>query len=125
MHNLHRQNQPDILLFSPRGPRRVQLPPNRWNNTPTSSIAIFLAACFLVFASFGFIIDGINLGVESPARLAFSVVLSGLFAAAYATTGILLRNRFWKATIPIFILQFAANYAVAHYFAPIHPPDHL
>lgn len=99
--------------------------PNRWNSTPPASIAIFLAACFLIFASFGFIIDGINLGAESPARLAGTVLLSGLFAAAYAITGILLRNRFWKATVPIFILQFAVNYLIGHYFPQVHPPDHL
>lgn len=103
----------------------MQPTPNRWNATPASSIVIFLAACFLIFSSFGFVVDAINMGMQSPARLACGVLLSGLFAVSYATSGILLRNRFWKAAIPIFILQFAANYAVANFFPDVHHPDHL
>ena len=77
-----------------------------WRNTPRKSRVIFLLAVFFVFASFGFANDSINMGNQPALRFAVSVILSGLFAVAYASTGVILRAKWWKAAIPICFLQF-------------------
>lgn len=76
-----------------------------WRETPRKSAVIFLIAVFFVFASFGFASDSMDMGHQSPLRFAISVVLSGLFAVAYAASSIPLRSKFWMACIPIFIVQ--------------------
>jgi hypothetical protein len=76
-----------------------------WRTTPRWSIAIFLLAVFFVFASFAFVLDGMDLGRPPVLRLAITVVLVGCFAAVYAIAGITLRHRFWLAFVPIFFLQ--------------------
>jgi Stage II sporulation protein E (SpoIIE) len=83
--------------------RRSFRPP--WGSAPAWTIATFLAAVFFVFASFGFVQDDMNMGRQPILRLAFSVVVIGLFSAIYAMTGIQLRQWFWIAFIPIFFLQ--------------------
>jgi hypothetical protein len=77
-----------------------------WQTTPRKAIVIFLLAVFFVFASFGFANDSIDMGRQPPLRFAVSVLLSGLFAVSFAASGVILRRRFWKAFIPLFILQF-------------------
>jgi hypothetical protein len=98
---------------------------NRWNNTPPYSIAVFLAAVFLVFSSLGFVVDSINMGQQSSARLAWGAGLSGIFAVAYATGGMIMRSRFWKAVIPIFLLQFAGMFVLGHFYPDSPNPNHL
>ena len=79
---------------------------NPWRTAPRMTAVVFLIGVFFIFASFGFVNDVIDMGVQSAFRFALGVVLSGLFAVAYAATGIALRNRFWKGIIPLFILHF-------------------
>ncbi|MGA8633129.1 MAG: PP2C family protein-serine/threonine phosphatase [Terracidiphilus sp.] len=76
-----------------------------WRNTPPWSVAVFLSAVFFVFASFGFILDGMDLGRQPNVRFAATVVLIGLFAELYAISGINFRQRFWIPMIPIFLVQ--------------------
>jgi hypothetical protein len=78
---------------------------NPWRTTPRKSIVIFLLAVFFVFASFGFAGDSIDMGRQQPLRFVISVLISGLFAVAYAISGITLRKKFWKALIPLFVTQ--------------------
>ena len=93
-----------------------------WRATPRKTSVIFLLAVFFVFASFGFAIDSINMGHQRPLPFAVSVVISGLFAVAYALTGISLRSRWWMGTIPICIVQFITMGLLSRWFpdAP-HP----
>jgi len=58
----------------------------------------------------------------APLPFAVSVVISGLFAVAYALTGISLRSRWWMGTIPICIVQFITMGLLSRWFpdAP-HP----
>jgi len=79
--------------------------PNPWQTTPRKSIIVFLFAVFLIFASFGLANDVIDMGLQRPLRFGISVVLFGLFALLYAVAGITLRGQFWKACLPIFVLQ--------------------
>lgn len=78
---------------------------NAWKTAPRWSVVVFLAAVFFVFASFGFILDTMDLGRQPALRFAISVVLIGLFCVCYAATGISLQKRFWMAAVPLFILQ--------------------
>lgn len=79
--------------------------PRLWQRTPPRFVAIFLLAVFCLFASFGFVLDGMGLGRQSTLHFAFSVVLIGFFATVYAVTGIGLRQRWWMGCLVVFIVQ--------------------
>lgn len=76
-----------------------------WQGAPRRTIAIFLAAVFFVFTTFGFANDIIAMGRQNPLRFGLSVLISGVFASMYAATGIILRGKFWKAFLPLFTIQ--------------------
>jgi hypothetical protein len=80
-------------------------PSNSWKNTPRWSSIVFLLAVFFIFASFGFVLDGMNMGRQPALRFALSVITIGLFSTGYAVAGFTLRQRFWIACVPIFIVQ--------------------
>jgi hypothetical protein len=86
---------------------------------PRKSRAIFLLAVFFVFASFGFANDSMGMGAQSPLQFALGVMLSGVFAVVYAATGIALRGKFWKAAIPLFVLQMLTMAFVGHWFPDV------
>lgn len=80
-------------------------PNSPWRTTPRKTSVVFLTGVFFIFASFGFAGDSIDMGHQPPLRFALSVLLSGLFAVAYAATGISLRSKFWIALFPLFAFQ--------------------
>jgi len=79
--------------------------PGPWQNAPRKTIVIFLMAVFSVFTALGFANDIINMGRQPIPRFCVSVLLSGLFAVMYASSGVYLRKKFWKAFLPLFALQ--------------------
>src|ERR1700722_9949087 len=94
-----------------------------WQNAPRKSIVIFLIAVFFVFSALGFANDIIDMGRQSSGRFAVAVLLSALFAVSYASSGIFLRKKFWKAFVPIFALQFLLRGIMNAYFPdPPRPP---
>ncbi len=96
-----------------------------WRTTPRKAIVIFLLAVFFTFASFGFANDIIDLGRQPLFRFGLGVVLSGLFAVAYAATGTSLRGQFWKACIPIFLVQFLVTGALVRRYPDAPKPGQL
>jgi hypothetical protein len=94
--------------------------PNPWQTTPRKTSVVFLLAVFFVFASFGFTSDSINMGNEPPLPFAISVVVIAVFAICYTVAGISLRGQFWKATLPIFAVQFICMGLLGH-FLPSAP----
>lgn len=92
-----------------------------WQKTPPKYVAIFLLAVFFLFASFGFVLDGMDMGRQSGLHFALSVVLIGLFATVYAVTGIGLRQRWWMGCLLIFILQNVCMGLLANWL-PDAPP---
>ena len=90
--------------------------PIPWRTTPIRTRIIFLAAVFCVFAGIAVANDIIDMGRWSPIRFALSVGMTGLFAMGYAASGIILRNRFWKAIVPLIVVQTATMNFVAHRF---------
>jgi len=81
-------------------------PDRPWKNVPRINVVIFLLAVFFVFAGVGFASDSVDMGRQPVLRFAISVVLCGVFAVCYAASGIVLRQRFWIACVPLFIVQF-------------------
>jgi hypothetical protein len=96
-----------------------------WRTTPRKAIVIFLLAVFFTFASFGFVSDAIDLGRQPLIRFILGVVLSGLFAVAYAATGTALRDQWWKACIPIFVVQFFLMGSLVRWFPDARQPRQL
>lgn len=73
---------------------------------PRTTFVVFLLAVFFILGNLGLAGDVIDMGRQSPLRFAVSTVLVGLFSVSYAAAGITLRGKFWKACIPIFVVQF-------------------
>ena len=76
-----------------------------WKTTPRKISIIFLLAVFFTFTVIAFANDIIDMGHQPRSRFALAIVLSGLFAVAYAIGGIALRNKAWKAVIPLMVVQ--------------------
>ncbi len=99
--------------------------PNLWHSTPLKTRIVFLLAVFSVFAGIGIANDIIDMGRWSPIRFLLSVGLSGLFAVGYAASGIMLRNRFWKAMLPLMVVQFATMGFLAKWFPDAPKPAQM
>jgi hypothetical protein len=89
---------------------------NPWQTTPRKSAVIFLFAVFFIFTTFAFANDIMEMGREPALRYGVSVLLSGLFAVAYAAIGITLKGQFWKGCLPLFALQFVVMGMLGHWF---------
>jgi hypothetical protein len=94
--------------------------PRAWKTAPRWSIVVFLLAAFSIFASFGFVFDGMDMGRQSALCLALSVLIIALFATSYAVAGITLRQRFWIPSVPLLILENICM-ALLHYWLPEAP----
>jgi len=79
--------------------------PSPWKTTPRRTSIIFLLAVFFIFATIGIASDISDMGRAPVLRFGISIVITGLFAVCYATGGITLRRKFWKAFFPICFLQ--------------------
>jgi Stage II sporulation protein E (SpoIIE) len=92
-----------------------------WRTVPRSSLLIFLLGVFCIFTTFGFAGDVSDMGRQSGLHFAVGVLLSGLFAVSYALTGIVLRGQFWKAFVPLFLLQFVLMNLLANWLPNRRP----
>jgi hypothetical protein len=99
--------------------------PLPWRTTPLKTRIMFLTAVFCVFAGIGVANDVIDMGRWPAPRFALSVVIIGLFAIGYAASGTILRNKFWKATLPLIVVQFAAMAFLASRFPDMPHPVQL
>lgn len=88
---------------------------------PRWASVVFLLAVFCIFASLGFVFDGMDMGRQSALCLAFSVVIIAFFATSYAVSGITLRQRFWIPSVPLFILENICLVRL-HNWLPDGPP---
>ncbi len=77
-----------------------------WRETPRKFIVVLLLSVFSFFTTIGFAYDIIAMGRQHPFHFVLGVVLSGLFAVLYAVMCISLRQKWWKAVPPIFVVQF-------------------
>ncbi len=79
--------------------------PRYWKNVPAHSLVVGLLGVFLLFSTIGFAVDVIKLGRQPLSLLAFSVISYGVFAILYAVAGTVLREKWWKGVLPIFVAQ--------------------
>jgi hypothetical protein len=93
--------------------------PILWRTIPLRVRIIFLAAVFSIFAGIGIANDVIDVGRWPAQRYALSVALISVFAMGYAASGVILRNRFWKAMLPLMAVQFTAMGYIAHRFPDV------
>jgi hypothetical protein len=85
-----------------------------WKTTPRKISVIFLLAVFFTFTVIAFANDIMDMGHQPRSRFALAIVLSGLFAVAYAIGGITLRDKAWKAVIPLMVLQILTMITIAN-----------
>ena len=82
---------------------------------PKSSLAIFLAGVFCLFATIGFASDASQMGRQPLLRFVLSTLVICVCAVGYATAGFLLHGKSWKVMIPIFVVQTAVIWALNYY----------
>jgi hypothetical protein len=87
-----------------------------WRETPRKSIVILLLSVFLFFTTIGFANDIIALGREPLVRFALGTLLCGSFAVLYAVVSISLRQNWWKAVLPIIVVQIVSMSFLGHWF---------
>lgn len=87
-----------------------------WRETPRKFLVILLFCAFLFFTTIGFANDIIALGRQPMARYILGTVFPGMFAVFYAVGGALLRGKWWKAAVPIFVVQFLGMGWLGHAF---------
>jgi Stage II sporulation protein E (SpoIIE) len=90
--------------------------PIPWLGIPLRTRIIFLAAVFCVFVGIGTVNDIIAMGRWTTPRFGISVGVTGLFAMGYASSGVILRHRFWKAMLPLMAVQFVTMGFLAYRF---------
>jgi hypothetical protein len=96
-----------------------------WKTAPRKTSAIFLLAVFFTFTILAFASDIIDLGHQSLLHFVLSVMFSGLYAVAYAFAGISLRRKFWKAFVPLFVLQFLTMGAIGSFLPDAARPAQM
>jgi hypothetical protein len=87
-----------------------------WRETPRKFVVVLLLSVFLFFTTIGFANDIISMGRQHPVHFALGVILSGLFAVLYLVMCVSLRKKWWKAALPIFVVQFAVMSWLAYRF---------
>lgn len=93
--------------------------PNPWSTFPVKIRIVFPLAIFLIFAGIGFANDVIDMGRQPEARLAISVVLTGLFAIVYGVGFTAWRKAFWKWFVVLLIVQFVVAGWLANQFPDV------
>ncbi len=77
-----------------------------WRTIPRKSFAVFLLGVFFMFSTVAFAGDIMDMGRWPTLRFVLTVLIDGFFPMAYALSGFILRNRFWKAFVPIFAVHY-------------------
>ena len=96
-----------------------------WKTIPRRSVVGFLLGVFFIFSTMGFLNDIMELGRQPLPRFVLTVLSSGAFAMFYAGTGFALRQRFWKAFVPAFVLQFVVMNCLGRTFPGLPQPTPL
>ena len=76
-----------------------------WKSVPALPRTVLLLGVFFIFSTIGSAIDVAGMGLQSTTRYLVSVLLFGLFAMVYASSGILLRAKSVKVIFIIVPVQ--------------------
>ncbi len=98
---------------------------NPLRTTPRRAVVVFLLAVFFTFVAVGLASDVIDMGRQIPLRFGLALAANGLLAVCYAVTGVSLRSKFWKAFVPLFVLQMAIGFALARWLPDAPHPRQL
>ena len=94
---------------------------NPLRTTPRRIVVVFLLAVFFTFVAVGLATDVIDMGRQIPLHFGLALAANSLLAVCYAATGVSLRSKFWKAFVPLFVLQMAIGFALARWLPdPLH-----
>ena len=96
-----------------------------WKTVPRISVVLFLLGVFFIFSTIGFVGDITQMGLQPTLRFVLTVMLSGVFPMFYAASGMILRNKFWKALVPIFAVHFALLSVIANWLPALPRPAHM
>lgn len=96
-----------------------------WRQFPRRSTILFLLGVFLIFSTIAFVVDMTEMGRESTLRFVLSVLITGAFPVLYAFAGFSLRNKWWKACVPIFVVHLALLNVLATRLPTPPRPDHM
>jgi hypothetical protein len=98
---------------------------NPLRSMPRRAVVVFMLAVFFTFVAVGLAGDVIDMGRQLSLRFGLALVLNGLLAVCYAVAGVSLRSKFWKAFVPLFILQMGIMSALAYWFPDAPHLRHL
>lgn len=96
-----------------------------WRETPRKFIFVLLLSVFLFFTTIGFSSDIIAMGRQQPVHFVLGVILPGLFAVLYAVMCVSLRQKWWMAALPIFVVQLAVMTWLGIRFPDRHAPPSM
>jgi hypothetical protein len=100
-------------------------PNSFWRQFPRKSTIIFLLGVFLIFSTIAFVVDMTEMGREPTLRFVLIVLINGAFPVLYAFAGFSLRNKWWKACVPIFVIHLALLNILATRLPTPLRPDHM
>jgi serine phosphatase RsbU (regulator of sigma subunit) len=87
-----------------------------WKTVPLTARLLFLLGVFFVFTTIGFAGDIAEMGRQPTPRFVLSILIVGIFPIFYAFSGFVLRQNFWKAGVPLFVVHFALINVVTRRF---------
>ena len=96
-----------------------------WKQFPRRSTILFLLGVFLIFSTIAFVVDMTEMGREPTLRFVLSVLITGAFPVLYAFAGFSLRNKWWKACVPIFVVHLALLNVLSARLPTPPQPDHM
>ena len=87
-----------------------------WKTIPLNSLLVFLLGVFLLFSTIGFASDIPEMGRQQQLHFVLGVLASGIFPVFYAFAGFALRQQWWKAIVPLFVVHFTLMFWLANKF---------
>jgi hypothetical protein len=96
-----------------------------WQKFPRSSMLLFLLGVFFIFCTTGVATDIFATGRQTLPHFFLSVVFSGGISMVYAIAGFGLREKFWKAFLPILAVQIFLSAWINRAFPNIPRPAQM
>src|SRR5262249_40090479 len=90
-----------------------------------TSMALFLAGVFFIFAITGVATDIFDTGRQPPEKFIINIVFAGCTAMVYAIAGFSLRQKFWIAFFPILAAQLYIGTLIAKHFPNLPTPTQM
>jgi hypothetical protein len=96
-----------------------------WQRLPFTSMAIFLAGVFFIFALTGIATDIFDAARQPPQKFAVNIIFAGCIAMLYAIAGFSLRQKFWIAFPFILAIQLFVGSLIGKYLHNLPTPTQM